>query len=174
MRARIRITLLIVITLLVAWSVIAKSPPTGSGEQVRQAAVAGSFYPADPKELAATVDGFLAHASVPAQTGKIIALVAPHAGYPFSGAVAAHSYALLKGRLTHRVVVIAPSHYEAFSFASVYEGDAYATPLGTIAVDREFARKLARSSPEIKLSSRGHIPSQDGAEHSLEVQLPFL
>ena len=174
MRARIRVTLLIASTLLVAWSVIAKSPPAGSGEQVRQAAVAGGFYPADPKELAATVDGFLAHASVPAQTGKIIALVAPHAGYPFSGAVAAHSYALLKGRPTHRVVVIAPSHYEAFSFASVYEGDAYATPLGTIAVDREFARKLARSSPEIKLSSRGHIPSQDGAEHSLEVQLPFL
>jgi AmmeMemoRadiSam system protein B/AmmeMemoRadiSam system protein A len=80
----------------------------------------------------------------------------------------------LKGRPTHRVVVIAPSHYEAFPFASVYEGDAYATSLGTIAVDKEFARKLARSSPEIKLSSRGHVPSQDGAEHSLEVQLPFL
>ncbi|MBZ5720145.1 MAG: AmmeMemoRadiSam system protein B [Acidobacteriia bacterium] len=174
MSARIRVTLLIAISLLAAWTVIAKSPRAGPGEQVRQAAVAGTFYPADPKELAATVDGFLARAGVPAQKGHIIALIAPHAGYPFSGAVAAHSYALLKGRPTHRVVVIAPSHYEAFPFASVYEGDAYATPLGTIAVDKEFARKLARSNPEFKLSSRGHVPSPDGAEHSLEVQLPFL
>ena len=174
MSAKIRVTLLIVIPLLVACSGIAKSPPTEPGEQVRQAAVAGTFYPSDPKELAATVDGFLAHAIVPTQKGQIIALVAPHAGYQFSGAVAAHSYALLKGRPTHRVVVIAPSHYESFQFASVYEGDAYTTPLGTIAVDKEFARKLARSSPEIKLSSRGHVPSKDGAEHALEVQLPFL
>lgn len=174
MSARTRVTLLIVIPLLVACSGIAKSPQAGPGERVRQAGVAGAFYPGDPKELAATVDGFLAHANVPAQKGQIIALFAPHAGYPFSGAVAAHSYALLKGRPTHRVVVIAPSHYEAFSFASVYEGDAYGTPLGTIAVDRGFARKLAGSSPEIKLSSRGHVPSKDGAEHSLEVQLPFL
>ena len=174
MRARIRVALLIGIPLLVACSGIAKSPPAEPGAQIRPAAVAGAFYPGDAKELAATVDGFLAHASVPAQKGQIIALVAPHAGYPFSGAVAAHSYALLKGRPTHRVVVIAPSHYEAFPFASVYEGDAYATPLGTIAVDKEFARKLSRSNPLIKLSSRGHVPSADGAEHSLEVQLPFL
>ena len=174
MSGRIRVALLIAIPLLVAWSLIAKSPPAGPGEQVRQAGVAGSFYPSDPKELATTVDGFLAHARVPAQKGQIVALVAPHAGYQFSGAVAAYSYALLKGRPTHRVVVIAPSHYESFSFASVYEGDAYATPLGTIAVDKEFARKLARSSPEIKLSSRGHAPYQDGVEHALEVQLPFL
>jgi AmmeMemoRadiSam system protein B/AmmeMemoRadiSam system protein A len=173
MNAKIRLTLLTAI-FLVACSGIAKSPPAGSGEQIRQAAVAGAFYPGDPKELASTVDGFLARASVPAQKGQIIALVAPHAGYPFSGAVAAHSYALLKGRPTHRVVVIAPSHYEAFPFASVYEGDAYATPLGTIAVDKEFARKLARSNSELKLSSRGHVSSKDGAEHALEVQLPFL
>ena len=174
MNAQIRAMLLIAIFLLVTGSVIAKRPVAGSGEQVRKAAVAGGFYPSDPKELTVTVDSFLAHAGVPAQGGQIIALVAPHAGYPFSGAVAAHSYALLKGRPTHRVVVIAPSHYEAFPFASVYEGDAYTTPLGPIAVDREFARKLARSDPEIKLSSRGHVPSQDRAEHSLEVQLPFL
>lgn len=174
MNAKIRATLLIAIPLLAACSGIAKSPPAAPAEQVRQAAVAGAFYPSDPKDLATTVDGFLAHAIVPGQKGQIIALVAPHAGYPFSGAVAAHSYALLKGRATHRVVVIAPSHYEAFPFASVYEGNAYVTPLGTIAVDKEFARKLARSSPEIKLSSRGHVPSKDGAEHSLEVQLPFL
>jgi AmmeMemoRadiSam system protein B/AmmeMemoRadiSam system protein A len=174
MSARIRVALLIAIPFLVACSVIAKKSPAGPAKEVREAAVAGSFYPNDPKELAATVDGFLAHASVPAQKGQVIALVAPHAGYQFSGAVAAHSYALLKGRQVHRVIVIAPSHFEAFPFTSVYEGGAYATPLGTIVVDREFARKVAHSNPSIKLSSRGHVPDQDRAEHSLEVQLPFL
>lgn len=142
--------------------------------QVRQAAVAGSFYPKDAKELTAMVDGFLAQATVPPLEGPVIALVAPHAGYPFSGAVAAHSYALLKGRNVRRVVVIAPSHFKAFPFTSVYDGDAYVTPLGKISVDKEFARKLARASPNIKLSSEGHVPSVEGAEHSLEVQLPFL
>jgi len=120
------------------------------------------------------VDGFVTHAVVPAQKGQIIALVAPHAGYPFSGGVAGHSYALLKGRPTHRVVVIAPSHFEAFSFTSVYEGDAYVTPLGRVAVDKEFARKLASMNPEIKLSSHGHVPTAEGPEHALEDQLPFL
>lgn len=174
MDPRIRVTRLIAILFLFGCSVTAKNPPAEPGEQVRQAGVAGAFYPKDSKQLAAMVDGFVAHARVPAQKGQIIALVAPHAGYPFSGAVAGHSYALLKGRPTHRVIVIAPSHFEAFPFASVYEGDAYVTPLGNIAVDKEFARKLARLSPEVKLSSRGHVPSSEGSEHALEVQLPFL
>ena len=172
MNARIRFTLLIAIPLLAGCAMLAGSAPAGS--EVRQAAVAGSFYPADPKELAAMVDGFIAQAKVPEQKGQIVALVAPHAGYPFSGAVAGHSYALLKGRPTHRVVVIAPSHFEAFSFTSVYDGDAYATPLGIVPVDKEFARKLARLNPEIKLSRQGHVPTAAGAEHALEDQLPFL
>lgn len=173
MNTRIRFTLLIAIFFLVGCSMIAGGAPAGS-QQVRQAAVAGAFYPADPNELAAMVDGFIAHASAPAQKGEIVALVAPHAGYPFSGAVAGHSYAMLKGRPTHRVVVIAPSHFEAFSFTSVYDGDAYITPLGRVPVDKEFARKLVRSNPEIKLSSQGHVPTAAGAEHALEDQLPFL
>jgi hypothetical protein len=144
-------------------------------EQVREPAVAGAFYPADPKQLGEMVDGFLTKA--PDIKGPLVALIAPHAGYPYSGGVAAYSYALLKSRKFARVVVIAPSHYEAFHFISVYDGDAYATPLGHIPVDREFARKLAGSGALLKLSSRAHLsgsgagPSQ---EHALEVQLPFL
>ncbi len=137
----------------------------------RPPAVAGSFYPADAKQLAAQVDGLLANAAVPAIRDPLIALVAPHAGYPYSGPVAAHSYALLKGRQYKRVVIIAPSHYEAFKFASIYDGDAYITPLGRVPVDKDFARKLADSDPVLKLSRRAHTNSQ---EHSLEVQLPFL
>jgi MEMO1 family protein len=145
-------------------------------QSVRQAGVAGGFYPADPKTLAAMMDDMLAHAasSQPPINDPILAVVAPHAGYQFSGPVAAYTYAALKGRKFSRVVVIAPSHYEAFNFTSVYEGDAYATPLGTVPVDKAFAKQLVQMSPTIKFSSRGHTPTKEGAEHALEVELPWL
>ena len=121
------------------------------------------------------IDDMLAHAlSAPPINDPILAVVAPHAGYQFSGPVAAYTYAALKGRKFSRVVVIAPSHYEAFDFTSVYEGDAYVTPLGTVPVDKAFAKQLVQMSPTIKFSSRGHAPTKEGAEHALEVQLPWL
>ncbi|MGB7546810.1 MAG: AmmeMemoRadiSam system protein B [Terracidiphilus sp.] len=143
-------------------------------QKVRQAAVAGAFYPADPKALSAMIDDMLAHASPPSIDGPILAAVAPHAGYPYSGPVAAYTYAALKGRTYSRVVVIAPSHFVAFDFTSVYDGDAYATPLGLVPVDKEFARKLAKMSSTIRLSTMGHDPTPAGAEHAIEVQLPWL
>ena len=145
----------------------------GQALKVRPPAVAGTFYPADPKELAKTIDGFLAKAAPP-PLENVVAIVAPHAGYQYSGQVAAYSYALLKGRKFDRVVVIAPSHYEAFDYSSVYDGDAYATPFGQVPVDRAFAAKLAKMSPSIKLSGTGHTPSPERPEHALEDQLPFL
>lgn len=154
---------------------LAVSPGTsrpGEKQAVRLPVVAGAFYPANAGELTHMVDGFLAAAKVP-EVKEPVALVVPHAGYIYSGAVAAHSYALLKGRKISRVVVVAPSHYEPFPFAAVYDGDAYATPLGNIPVDKDFAARLAKR-PFIKLSSRGHISSTAQGEHSLEVELPFL
>jgi len=152
----------------------AADPQNVRQKNVRQAAVAGGFYPADASALSAMMDDMLAHASPPPISDPILAVVAPHAGYPFSGPVAAYTYAALKGRKFSRVVVIAPSHYEAFDFTSVYEGDAYATPLGTVPVDKAFAKQLAKMSPTIRLSSRGHVPTPKGAEHALEVELPWL
>lgn len=140
--------------------------------KTRPSAVAGSFYPAGAKELAEMVDGFLAKAASAPVPG-LIALVAPHAGYPYSGPVAAHAYALLKGETFARVVVISPSHLDGFGFSAVYDGAAYATPLGLVKVDHEFASRLAASGAA-KLSSRGHAVSGDRGEHALEVQLPFL
>jgi AmmeMemoRadiSam system protein B/AmmeMemoRadiSam system protein A len=144
------------------------------GAKVRQAGVAGGFYPADPKELSAMIDEMLAHASEPPIKEQILAVVAPHAGYQYSGPVAAYTYAALKGRKFSRVVVIAPSHYESFDFTSVYEGDGYATPLGTVQVDKAFARQLAQMSPTMRLSSQGHAATPAGAEHAVEVELPWL
>ncbi|HYW43761.1 MAG TPA: AmmeMemoRadiSam system protein B [Bryobacteraceae bacterium] len=149
------------------------STRAGEVQKIRPAAVAGSFYPADPNELGKMLDDFLSRAAPP-PLENVVALVAPHAGYVYSGPVAAYSYALLKGRKVDRVVVIAPSHYEAFGFSSVYDGAAYTTPLGRVPVDQAFAAQLAKASPLIKLSGAGHTPSADKPEHSVEVQLPFL
>jgi AmmeMemoRadiSam system protein B/AmmeMemoRadiSam system protein A len=148
----------------------------GNPQTVRQPGVAGSFYPADPKALTTMIDDMLAKASSsqPPISDPILAVVAPHAGYEFSGPVAAYTYAALKGRKFSRVVVIAPSHHEYFDFTSVYDGDAYATPLGTVRVDKAFATQLVKMSPTIQFSSHGHTPTKEGAEHALEVQLPWL
>lgn len=148
--------------------------PADGNATVRQPAVAGQFYPAQPDQLRQMVDEFLAEAAVPTLPGDVVALVAPHAGYIYSGKVAAHSYAVLKGRKFERVVVIAPSHFEAFRFVSVYNGDAYATPLGNVPVDKDFAAKLVKLNSLIQLSTRGHTPAGEQGEHALEVQLPFL
>jgi AmmeMemoRadiSam system protein A/AmmeMemoRadiSam system protein B len=72
------------------------------------------------------------------------------------------------------VVVIAPSHYEAFAFTSIFSGDGYVTPLGTVPVDRDFATKLVKINPSMRLSDRGHMATREGAEHAIEVQLPWL
>jgi len=143
-------------------------------QKVRRAGVAGSFYPADAKALSAMIDDLLAQAKVAPVTEPILAVVAPHAGYAYSGPVAAYAYAALKGRKYARVVVIAPSHFEGFDFTSIYDGDGYETPLGTVPVDKAFARELAKTSGTMRLSDQGHKATDAGVEHALEVQLPWL
>ncbi len=149
------------------------SPIACARAQIRPAAVAGSFYPADPKDLAKTVDDFLARATPPPIDGTIQAIVSPHAGYEFSGAVAANGYALVKGKHYDRVVVIAPSHVDGFNFVSVYNGDAYQTPLRTVPVDKAFCKKIV-SGDLVQLSTRGHVIPGPRGEHALEDELPFL
>ena len=157
--------------ILVAFLVI----PSGEVRKVRPAAVAGSFYPSDPAELRTLADRMLNAASIPTLDGHVWAILSPHAGYPYSGPIAAHAYAALRGRQYRRVVVIAPSHFEGFDFSSIYNGDAYETPLGTIPVDKEFAARLAKlGDSSLRLSDRGHVKRGEQGEHSLEVQLPFL
>ena len=165
---------LIPIALLAVLAMVPRRVGRSDGQKVRAPAVAGAFYPGDPKELTQMIDGFLAHASVPKIQEPLVALISPHAGYIYSGPVAAYSYALLKERKYARVVVIAPSHYDNFPFSAVYDGDAYSTPLGTVPVDKAFGAKLAESSPLIKVSERGHVEVSGHGEHALEVELPFL
>ena len=148
------------------------APP---GKKVRQAAVAGAFYPGDPEQLSAMIDQYLDRARYPTRTGRLIGLVSPHAGYIYSGQVAAYSYRQLKDHPAERIVVISPSHIIAFEGAAIYDGDAYQTPLGEIPVDRDFCRRLSEKSGLLKLSDDGHETKRQGRmEHALEVQLPFL
>jgi AmmeMemoRadiSam system protein B/AmmeMemoRadiSam system protein A len=162
------------IAVLAASTVSARAPAAEPGG-VREAAVAGAFYPSDPDALASMVDAMLADASAAPVDGKLIALICPHAGYEYSGRVAAESYAQLRGADVRRVVVIAPSHVEAFDGVAVYNGTGYATPLGVVRVDTDFAASLAAASPSIRLSGRGHDYHRGSrGEHAVEVQIPFL
>jgi hypothetical protein len=137
--------------------------------RVRPAAVAGRFYPADTRTLAAMVDDELAHAAAP--TGPVPkALVVPHAGYVYSGPIAATGYrTLLPARDTiRRVVLIGPAHYVGVRGVAVSGVDAFVTPLGPVPVDAE-ARARVLTLPHVVVDDRAHAP-----EHSLEVHLPFL
>lgn len=143
---------------------------------IRKPAVAGQFYTADPAALRREIESYLEQAEVDdAPAGEIIAIVSPHAGYMYSGRVAAHGYNLVRGRDYETVVVIAPSHVEYFDFCSVFEGDSYITPLGEIPVDRETVDLLTSKHDLVRKSGKGHSFGRLGrGEHSLEVQLPFL
>ena len=139
-----------------------------SGE-TRRPVVAGAFYPGDPVILARDVDGYLKGVRAEPVGGEIVGIVSPHAGYMYSGAVAAHAYATLEGLLYDTVIVVAPSHRHGFSGSSIYGGDGYETPLGVVAIDRELSDAIVESSDAFRYVSEAHA-----SEHSLEVQVPFL
>ena len=138
-------------------------PPAG---RVRQPAVAGAFYPGSADSLRSMVDGFLAQAAAKHIPG-LRALVCPHAGYRYSGPIAASGFKQLAGLGFDQVVVMAPSHHVRFSGVAVPDVDSFGTPLGTIPVSAR-ARELVHHSPFV-LDSAPHQ-----REHALEVELPFL
>jgi MEMO1 family protein len=140
---------------------------------IRKPAVAGTFYPGDKKGLETEVLGYINNAKPEEVNGRIIGIVSPHAGYVYSGPVAGFAYKLIMGKKYETVVVISPSHQEFFRGCSVYNGDAYETPLGQIKVDKETAKSIANKVENIYLSDKGHRINGMG-EHALEVQLPFL
>jgi len=132
----------------------------------RPAAVAGSFYPGSPGQLISVVDGLLGEAHPAPVVPK--ALVVPHAGYVYSGPVAASAYATLKGRSYQKVVLLGPAHFVAVPGMALPDAQAFETPLGTIPIDAELVAR-ARELPYVRPSELAHE-----REHSLEVQLPFL
>jgi len=142
---------------------------------VRKSAVAGTFYPGDTATLEQTVDELLGDISAAVTPGPPRVLISPHAGYVYSGPVAAHGFGLLQDQSYETVVIVGPSHMEHFPFVSVFDGDAYETPLGLVPVDRELSLNIASADATIQASDRGHMQvGMHQREHGLEVQLPFL
>jgi AmmeMemoRadiSam system protein B len=136
---------------------------------VRPAAVAGAFYPADPVRLRRTVEDLLA-AAAGVQAAPPEALIVPHAGYPYSGPVAATAYAVVRRTRpeVRRVVVVGPSHFAWIEGMALPGAEALETPLGRLAVDAA-GEARARRHPGVGVSAPAHA-----GEHCLEVQFPFL
>ena len=137
--------------------------------EVRPAAVAGMFYPDSPARLAADVRGYLAHATAPSGE-RTKAVIVPHAGYVYSGQVAAAAYAQLaplRGSVT-RVLLLGPTHRVPVRGLAVPDALAFNTPLGEVAIDVDAVAR-ARALPQVVVSDSAHAQ-----EHALEVQLPFL
>jgi hypothetical protein len=137
-------------------------------ERVRPPAVAGSWYPGDTTALGRYLDRLLAAAKPVEGSGKIRALIAPHAGYMYSGASAAEVYRALQGASYRRVLVLGPSHHSPFYGLSIADVDAYETPLGRIPFDRGTVATLRKSDLVIA------DPYAHRQEHSIEMQLPLL
>ena len=137
--------------------------------EVRRPAVSGMFYPGDAFTLKNEVDEFLQRSEKETIDGKLIALIAPHAGYQYSGQVAAFAYKQLEGKKIDTVILIGPSHRTRFSGVSVGNYGYYQTPLGKVAVDTKLAERMMEGNKLI-----GFYPPAHQQEHCLEVQLPFL
>ena len=148
-------------------STMSPTPVTPPG-RVRPATVAGSWYPGDPRELAATIDELLA--AVEPVDGAPLGLIVPHAGYAYSGPVAAVGFRQLQGAPVDVAIVVAPDHQPPLSDpVSVWAEGGFETPLGVVPVDVELAQALIEADPRITFDPAAHA-----GEHAIEIELPFL
>jgi AmmeMemoRadiSam system protein B len=138
-------------------------------KKIRPAAVAGRFYPENADELRRQIEDLLANAQTPIGTAPK-AIIAPHAGYIYSGPVAASVYKQLLSQrdIVTRIILIGPAHYESFAGLATTTAEAFATPLGLVPVERA-SMQILKEIPCVSVRDEAHAP-----EHSLEVHLPFL
>jgi AmmeMemoRadiSam system protein B len=135
---------------------------------VRRPVIAGSWYPGNPDTLKKDITRYLKDAAISEIPAKPVAIITPHAGYMYSGPVAAYAYKALDRYDYSTVVVISPSHRAYFPFISIWPKGAYETPLGIIDIDEDLCTRLMKSE-DIQDDTNAHT-----AEHALEIQLPFL
>ena len=138
-------------------------------KKIRPPAVAGQFYPAEADEITEQINGYLKQAPAQKVAGEIKAIIVPHAGYDFSGQVAAYGFKRWQGKKINTAVIIGNSHQAYFAGAAIDSSDLWQTPLGQVAVDKVLADKLIKADSAIKYDASVH--SQD---HVLEVEIPFL
>ena len=144
---------------------------SSSEKKIRMPVVAGAFYPADADTLRETVASFLSEASSVKADKEVQAVIVPHAGYVYSGAIASKAIKAIPADAAYkRIFLLGPSHRAAFDGASVNGAfDSYATPLGEVQIDKEACEALLRADTVFT-----YVPEAHAREHCLEVQLPFL
>jgi AmmeMemoRadiSam system protein B len=142
--------------------------PLFAGE-TQEPVVAGAFYPADKATLKKMVDEYIELANPEPIEGDIVALIAPHAGYIYSGPVAGYAFKLIKDKPYKTAIIIAPSHHSAFNGLSILDKDSYITPLGEVSIDKEITGKLLAFDKRIRYN-----PEAFRNEHAAEVEIPFL
>jgi len=135
---------------------------------LRPSALAGTWYEGTPQSLSARVDEYLAKVKLPELKGQVIGVIAPHAGHKYSGQVAAHAFAVLRGLRPDLVVILSPFHNYSPHALITTSHQAYATPLGNIEVDQAALAELIKNL-DIPIT-----PLPNDKEHSLEIELPFL
>jgi AmmeMemoRadiSam system protein B/AmmeMemoRadiSam system protein A len=138
-------------------------------QDLRRAQLAGSWYPKNPEALSRLIDHFLQNVQMPdSPAGEVLAIIAPHAGYAFSGQVAAHAYRLIQRKNYEAVVILSPSHQFGFEGCSIYPKGGYETPFGIALVDASLAAEIS------KATGFGYIAKAHQAEHAVEIQVPFV
>ncbi len=143
-----------------------------TGVDVRPSPIAGQWYPDDPQQLAESIDRYLAAVKLPEIQGQIVGLVAPHAGHQYSGPVAAHAFAAVRGLQPDTVVIVSPMHFDYDAPLITTAHQAYGTPLGVVEVDRQILDALDELLTNAM--GKGLYPVRRDPEHSLEIELPFL
>lgn len=136
---------------------------------IKRSVIAGSWYPGNPSVLKKDIENYFRSAAVLELEGEVVGLIAPHAGYVYSGQIAANAYNLVRGNQYDVVVIVGPSHRVAFHGISVFSRGGYETPLGIVPVEEEMAEKIRSLSKIVD-----DIPAAHLQEHSVEIQLPFL
>ncbi len=137
---------------------------------VRKSTVSGSFYPGNKHDLSEMIDDFLSKVEGNSDNNREIwGLITPHAGYEYSGQIAAYSYKKIKGKPYKTVIILAASHYMKYNGIAIYPDGKWETPLGTIEVDKNIATHLQKRTKILKAYTPPFMP-----EHSIEAQLPFL
>ena len=155
---------------LVLTGVLAPRPASSQEQVHRKPAVAGSFYPADPGALESELTRLFEQAGQTDLNGDIRFLIVPHAGYTYSGPVAAQGYRCIPRDARYRnIFILASSHREQFEGVSVYAAGNYITPLGEAEVNVDLANELIARNRGIR-----YLPEAHDREHSIEVQIPFL
>ena len=159
--------------LFIIFHIIILACKTSSSENantsIREPAVAGAFYSSNPANLKEQINSFLNSAKKTTIENKLIGLIVPHAGYFYSGQVAAHAYAQLKDKKVDTVIILGSSHRYPLHTPSIYLKGEYKTPLGKVSINEKLAKKIKKQIPSITFIPNAHIQ-----EHSIEVQIPFL